>query len=151
MKFRVERDVLADGVAWSARALPNRPSIPTLSGLLLSADEQDLTLSGFDLENAAQVHVDATVDEPGRVLVSGRLLADIARSLPNQPVVFATEGSRIELQCGRSSFVLPTLPVDEYPTLPAMPDPVGSVGGELFAAAVSQVAIAAGRDRKSVV
>ena len=146
MKFRVERDVLADGVAWSARALPNRPSIPTLSGLLLSADEKDLTLSGFDLENAAQVHVDATVDEPGRVLVSGRLLADIARSLPNQPVVFATEGSRIELQCGRSSFVLPTLPVDEYPTLPAMPDPVGSVGGELFAAAVSQVAIAAGRD-----
>ena len=98
MKFRVERDVLADGVAWSARALPNRPSIPTLSGLLIAADEQDLTLSGFDLENAAQVHVDATVDEPGRVLVSGRLLADIARSLPNQPVVFATEGSRIELR-----------------------------------------------------
>ena len=95
MKFRVERDVLADGVAWSARALPNRPSIPTLSGLLIAADGQDLTLSGFDLENAAQVHVDATVDEPGRVLVSGRLLADIARSLPNQPVVFATEGSRI--------------------------------------------------------
>ncbi len=146
MKFRIERDVLADGVAWSARALPNRPSIPTLSGLLISADSKDLTLSGFDLENAAQVHVDATVDEPGRVLVSGRLLADIARSLPNQPVVFATEGSRVELQCGRSSFVLPTLPVDEYPTLPVMPAPVGTVGGEQFAAAVAQVAIAAGRD-----
>ena len=132
MKFRVERDVLADGVAWSARALPSRPSIPTLSGLLISAEGQDLTLSGFDLENAAQVEVDATVDEPGRVLVSGRLLADIARSLPNQPVVFATEGSRIELQCGRSSFVLPTLPVNEYPVLPEMPAPVGSVAGGLL-------------------
>lgn len=146
MKFRVERDVLADAVAWAARALPNRPSIPTLSGLLIEAASNDLTLAGFDLENAAHVHVDAAVDEPGRALVSGRLLADISRSLPNQPVVFATEGSRVELQCGRSSFVLPTLPVDEYPALPEMPNLVGSLGGSEFAAAVAQVAVAAGRD-----
>lgn len=146
MKIRVERDVLADGVAWAARALPNRPSIPTLAGLLLEATDHELTLSGFDLENGSQVHVDSAIDEPGRVLVSGRLLADISRSLPNQPVVIATEGSRIELQCGRSSFVLPTLPVDEYPTLPDMPTPVGSLPGSEFAHAVAQVAIAAGRD-----
>ena len=145
VKLRVERDVLADGVAWAARALPNRPSIPTLAGLLLDA-QSDLTLSGFDLENAAQVELDCSVEEPGRTLVSGRLLADISRSLPNQPVVLATEGSRVELQCGRSSFVLPTLPVEEYPTLPAMPNPVGSLAGSDFAHAVAQVAIAAGRD-----
>lgn len=146
MKLRVERGVLADGVAWAARALPNRPSIPTLSGLLISADAESLTLSGFDMENAASVEIESAIDEPGRVLVSGRLLADISRSLPNQPVVIATEGSRVELQCGRSSFVLPTLPVDEYPVLPEMPSPAGTVGGTEFAAAVAQVAIAAGRD-----
>lgn len=146
MKFRVERDVFADGVAWAARALPSRPSVPTLSGLLISSDTQQLTFSGFDLENAAQVQVDANIDEPGRVLVSGRLLADISRSLPAQPVVMATEGSRFEIRCGRSAFVLPTLPVDEYPVLPDMPDPVGSVSGSQFAAAVAQVAVAAGRD-----
>ncbi|MGV1036487.1 MAG: DNA polymerase III subunit beta [Candidatus Nanopelagicales bacterium] len=146
MKFRVERDVLADGVAWAARALPSRPSIPTLSGVLISSDDSELTLSGFDMEQAARVQVEATIDEPGQVLVSGRLLADIARSLPAAPVVIATEGSRLEVQCGRSSFVLPTLPVDEYPQLPEMPAPVGSVGGGDFAHAVAQVAIAAGRD-----
>jgi len=146
VKFRVERDRLADGVAWAARALPNRPSIPTLSGLLIASDGSDLTLSGFDMENAASVHVEASIDEPGKVLVSGRLLADIARSLPALPVVIATEGSRLEVQCGRSTFVLPTLPVDEYPPLPQMPDPVGTVAGADFAKAVSQVAIAAGKD-----
>ncbi|MBP7973433.1 MAG: DNA polymerase III subunit beta [Candidatus Nanopelagicales bacterium] len=146
MKFRVERDVLADGVAWAARALPSRPSIPTLSGVLISSDDSELTLSGFDMEQAARVQVEATIDEPGQVLVSGRLLADIARSLPAAPVVIATEGSRLEVQCGRSSFVLPTLPVDEYPQLPEMPAPVGSASGSAFAHAVSQVAIAAGRD-----
>ncbi len=146
VKLRVERDVLADGVAWAARALPSRPSIPTLSGLLIAADGENLTLSGFDMENAARVQVPASVDEPGRVLVSGRLLADISRSLPPQPIVIATEGSRVEVQCGRSSFVLPTLPVDEYPMLPEMPEPVGTVPGSEFATAVGQVAIAAGRD-----
>lgn len=146
MKLRVERDVLADGVTWAARALPNRPSIPTLAGLLIDASADDLTLSGFDLENGSQVQIDCAVDEPGRALVSGRLLADISRSLPNQPVVIATEGSRVELQCGRSSFVLPTLPVDEYPSLPGMPTPVGSMAGVDFAHAVAQVAVAAGRD-----
>ena len=146
MKVRIERDVLADGVAWAARALPSRPSIPTLSGLLLDSSSGELTLAGFDLENAASADVDASVDEPGKVLVSGRLLADISKSLPNQPVVIATDGTRVELRCGRSSFVLPTLPVDEYPALPAMPEPVGVIGGHDFASAVAQVAIAAGRD-----
>lgn len=146
MKLRVERDVLADGVVWAVRALPNRPSIPTLSGLLISSDDRSLTLSGFDMENAASVEVEASVDEPGRVLVSGRLLADISRSLPAQPVAMSTEGSRLAVKCGRSEFILPTLPVEEYPVLPQMPDPAGSVGGGVLAGAVAQVAIAAGRD-----
>ncbi|MEI6622842.1 MAG: DNA polymerase III subunit beta, partial [Actinomycetes bacterium] len=107
VKFRVERDRLADAVAWAARALPTRPSIPTLSGLLLSSDHESLMLSGFNNENAASVQVDANIDEPGKVLVSGRLLADISRSLPAQPVVMATDGSRLEVRCGRSSFMLP--------------------------------------------
>ncbi|MEI8082379.1 MAG: DNA polymerase III subunit beta [Actinomycetes bacterium] len=146
MKFRVERDRLADAVAWAARALPTRPSIPTLSGLLLSSDQELLTLSGFNNENAASVEIEANIDEPGRVLVSGRMLADISRSLPNQPVVMATDGSRLEVRCGRSSFMLPTLPVEEYPVLPTMPSPAGVVDGSVFAAAVNQVAVAAGHD-----
>ncbi len=146
MKFRVEREVLADGVAWAARALPNRPSIPTLAGVLITAEDSSVALSGFDMENAARVAVDAVVDEPGQVLVSGRLLADIARALPAEPVSIATEGSRVEVVCGRSHFVLPTLPVEDYPRLPDMPDVLGTVSGDQFAAAVGQVAIAAGKD-----
>lgn len=146
MKFRVERDDLANAVTWAARALPNRPSIPTLSGLLLTAENEALSISGFDMENASQAAVDAAIDEPGSVLVSGRLLADISRALPAKPVVFTLEGSRVEVQCGRSSFALPTLPVGEYPTLPEMPNPVGSMSGADFAHAVAQAAVAAGRD-----
>ena len=146
MKLRVERDVLADSVAWAARTLPSRPSMPVLAGLVLTAADGSLTLSSFDYEVSGKVTVAADIAESGTVLVSGRLLADIARSLPAQPVTIENEGTRVLLTCGRSSFTLPTLPVEDYPQLPAMPDSSGTITGQSFAAAVAQVAIAAGRD-----
>ena len=146
MKFRLERDVLAEAVAWAARTLPSRPSMPMLAGLLIDATAEGLTLSSFDYEVSGRVAIGADVEEPGRVLVSGRLLADIARALPGAPVTVTSEGSRVEVRCGRSSFTLPTLPVDDYPTLPDMPGSSGVVSGATLAAAVAQVAIAAGRD-----
>ena len=66
MKFRVERDVLAEAVAWAARSLPARPPVPVLAGLLLEADDRTLTLSSFDYEVSARVEVPADISEPGR-------------------------------------------------------------------------------------
>ncbi|MFF4405179.1 DNA polymerase III subunit beta [Streptomyces sp. NPDC001262] len=146
MKIRVERDVLAEAVAWAARSLPARPPVPVLAGLLLKAEEGSLSLSGFDYEVSARVSVEADVEEDGTVLVSGRLLADICRALPNRPVEISTDGVRVTVVCGSSRFTLHTLPVEEYPALPQMPTATGTVPAEVFASAVSQVAIAAGRD-----
>jgi DNA polymerase-3 subunit beta len=146
VKFRVERDVLADAVAWAARSLPVRPPVPVLAGLLLDASSSGLTLSSFDYEVSARVQVAADVEEPGRALVSGRLLAEIARSLPGRPVEVVTEGAKVVVLCGSARFTLLTLPVDDYPALPEMPTASGTVASDLFAASVAQVAVAAGRD-----
>ncbi|MFC5996124.1 DNA polymerase III subunit beta [Pseudonocardia hispaniensis] len=156
MKFRVERDVLADAAAWVARSLPARPPVPVLGGVLIEArtepgsqsgpDGESLTVSGFDYETSARVELDAAVGDPGRVLVSGRLLADITRALPAKPVDLVVDGARATINCGNSRFSLPTMPVEDYPQLPAMPQRAGSVPAEVFASAVSQVAVAAGRD-----
>lgn len=146
MKIRVERDVLADSVAWAARTLPSRPSLPVLAGLVLTATDEGLTLSSFDYEVSGRVHIEADVTDEGVCLVSGRLLADIARSLPAAPVILESEGSRLSITCGRASFTLPTLPVEDYPQLPMMPTTSGTISGRVLAEAVSQVAIAAGRD-----
>ncbi len=146
MKIRVERDVLAEAVAWAARILPSRSSLPVLSGLHLTADGDAVTISSYDHDVSARVTLPAAVSEPGSTLVSGRLLADIARALPSAPVNLATEGTRVSLACGRAAFTLPTLPIEEYPQLPPMPASSGSLPGSLFASAVAQVAVAAGRD-----
>ncbi len=146
MKIRLERDVLAEAVQWAARSLPLRPSVPILAGLLVHADAEGVTFSSFDYETSAQIHVTAAVADEGQALVSGRLLADISRSLPPKPVDITSDDTKMELICGSARFTLQTLPVADYPSLPAMPEATGTVPSAAFAQAVAQVVVAAGRD-----
>lgn len=147
MRFRVERDVLAEAVTWTARSLPTRPPVPVLAGVRIEADLQGtVQLSSFDYEVSARSEIVADVAEAGTVLVSGRLLAEIARALPAKPVDVAVDGSRVLVTCGASRFTLLTMPVEDYPALPAMPAEVGVVRGDDFTEAVAQVTVAASRD-----
>jgi DNA polymerase-3 subunit beta len=146
VKFRVDRDVLADAVAWAARSLPVRPSAPVLAGLLIDATDDGLVLSTFDYETSARATLAAEVSDEGRALVSGRLLADICRSLPAKPVDMAIDGARVTLTCGSARFTLQTMPVEDYPTIPQMPVATGTVQSDVFAHAVAQAVTAAGRD-----
>jgi DNA polymerase III subunit beta len=147
MKFRVERDVLADAVTWTARTLPTRPPAPVLAGVRIEADAQGvINLASFDYETSARSVIPAEVAEPGTVLVSGRLLAEISRALPNKPVDVVLEGNKVVVTCGASRFTLLTMPVDEYPALPGLPEVSGTVSGDAFTHAVAQVTVAASRD-----
>ncbi|MFD6567511.1 DNA polymerase III subunit beta [Micromonospora profundi] len=146
MKFRVERDALAEAVAWTAKSLPNRPSVPVLAGVMLRVTDGNLRVSGFDYEVSSQVTVEVQGDADGAALVSGRLLAEITKALPAKPVDIAAVGAHLELVCGSARFTLPTMPVEDYPALPEMPQSAGTVDAAAFATAVAQVAIAAGRD-----
>jgi len=145
MRFVVERDALAEAVAWIARSLPSRPVVPVLSGLLLQAAADGLTLSCFDYEVSARISIDADVTEPGTVLVPGRLLAEITRSLPGHPIE-VDDKDDVTLTCGPASFNLVTLPIGEYPRLPELPRLAGTVDGGVFATAIGQVTPAASRD-----
>jgi DNA polymerase-3 subunit beta len=146
MQILIERDVFADAVAWTARALPTRPAVPVLAGMRLHADGEELTLSSFDYDLSAQARLPVATQEPGSALVSGRLLAEISRSLPGRPVQITSDAGRAVLTCGSATFNLLTMPEDEYPALPEMPPAAGTVGSDAFATAVIQTAIAAGRD-----
>ncbi|MFN8183821.1 MAG: DNA polymerase III subunit beta [Candidatus Nanopelagicales bacterium] len=144
MKFRIERDVLADVVTWVSRTLPSRAAaFPALAGVLVEAGGDGVSFTTTTQDTWSHNTADAVVGEPGTALISGRLLMEIARSLPAQPVSFALQSSgRVEVTCGAASFLLPTLPGEEYPPLPATPSAVGSVDAGMFAAAVAQVAVA---------
>ena len=145
MKFVVERDELVDAVNWVSKSISNRPITTALLGIVIDVQDE-ITLSGSDLETAAKAKFQASISQKGKVLVPGRLLAEISRALPAKPVTFNLEGTRVLVTAGSAKFTLQTLPLVEYPTLPEIPTASGSLTSDLFATAVNQVAIAAGKD-----
>lgn len=146
LRFQANRDVFSEAVSFAVKLLPQRTTLPILSGVLIETTADGLALASFDYEVSARTEIDAEVQEPGRVLVSGRLLADIANRLPNAPVEVVTDESRVVVSGGSARFTLLSMPVAEYPTLPAVGPANGVVPAGSFSAAVAQVAVAASRD-----
>ena len=146
MKLRVDRDILAEAVTWTARSVPARPPVPVLAGVRLEAKGSSLVLASFDYEVSAHCEVAADVEEDGVVLVSGRLLADIAKALPNKPVDLEVEGNKVAVSCGSARFSLAAMAADDSPALPVMPAVAGTIDAHDLARAVGQVSIAASRD-----
>ena len=146
MKFTVEQSALTDGVNWVSRSLSTRPIKTELLGIVIDATGDEVVLSGSDLETSSKALFKADISQPGKVLVPGKLLAEISRSLPNKPITITLDGSRVLVTSGAAKFTLPTLSISEYPGLPELPETTGVVASDVFATAVAQVAIAAGKD-----
>lgn len=146
MRFTVDRDVFSDAVSFAVKLLPQRPTQPLLSGALIEASDDRLTVSSFDYEVSARTAVTASVTDAGRVLVSGRLLSEIAQRLPSSDVEVSLGDNRVEVRCGSASFSLPAMPVEEFPQIPQVDAVSGSVPADVFADAVAQVSLAASKD-----
>jgi DNA polymerase-3 subunit beta len=146
VKFTVDQQALTDGVNWVSRSLSTRPIKTELLGIKIDATGDQVILSGSDLETSSKALFNADIFEKGAVLVPGKLLAEISRSLPNKPITITLDGSRVLVTSGSAKFTLPTLSLDEYPNLPELPAKTGVIASDTFATAVAQVAIAAGRD-----
>lgn len=147
MRLQINRDVLSEAVSFAVKLLPQRTTLPILSGVVLDAAEGKLRISSFDYEVSSSTSIPADIEDAGSVLVSGRLLADISSRLPADEVNLTTdENGRLLVQSGSAKFELFTMPLDEYPSLPERPEWQGSVSAETFATAVGQVSVAASRD-----
>lgn len=146
MKFTIEQSKLVDVVNWVSRSLSTRPIQTALLGIVIDVEGNKVVLSGSDLETASRATTDADVATPGKVLVPGKLLADISRSLPNKPVTIQLDGTRVLVNAGSAKFTLPVLPIAEYPNLPDMPEALGTIDADVFSHAVAQVSTAAGKD-----
>lgn len=147
MKLRVEHDVFADAVSWVARTIPSRPSLPVLAGMKIEADRDgSVALSSYDPDISSHAVIEAAVDEPGTTLVHGRLLSDFARALPNKPIDMELKGAKLEVVCGSSHISMQSMPLEDYPSAPPMPEVSGVVDGALWQETVAQVVTAASSD-----
>ncbi len=148
MKLRAERSEFAEAVSWATRTVGARVTLPALSGVLLDAADGKLICRATDLEVAAEVTIPVQIDQPGRALLPGRLLSQLVAKFPDAPVELEGDADRMEIRCGRATFHVRGMPVDDFPTLPepAEDAPSGVVKADAFNRLVSQVARAASSD-----
>ena len=146
MKFQADREVLSDAISFVVRLLSPKPQLPQLSGVMIDAKDNQVTLSIFDYEVSAKVSIAAAIDQPGKVLVQARLLAEIVSKLPSDSVTLNFSESRVQVASGSSKFSLSSMSTSDYPETPASPSVSGKVSADKFAHAVAQVAVAASRE-----
>ena len=146
MKFQADREVLSDAISFVVRLLSPKPQLPQLSGVMIRAGDNQVTLSIFDYAVTAKVSISAAVDQPGKVLVQARLLAEIVSKLPADSVSLSLNESRVQVSSGSSKFSLSAMSTSDYPETPTTPSSSGKVSASDFGHAVSQVAVAASRE-----
>lgn len=146
MKFQADREVMHEAVSFAVRLISPKPQSPQASGVLISANANNVELSVFDYEVSAKAHFAAAVDSPGQVMVQGKLFADIIGKLPGQTISFDLQDNRVVISAGSSKFTLTSMVVGDAATSPDFPVAIGSVSAAEFAHAIGQVAPAAAKE-----
>jgi DNA polymerase-3 subunit beta len=148
LKLKTKREDLVSKLSTVSRAVSNRAATQSLSGILVRAEGGRVSLSATDLEMGLRTDLDAEVEGDGSVLLPGRLLSEVARSLGDQAVELETrEAERdVEIRSGGSSFHLRTLPADDFPRFPAEEGEPLRIPAQALAETVEVVARAASRD-----
>ncbi|MDO4913262.1 MAG: DNA polymerase III subunit beta [Bifidobacteriaceae bacterium] len=140
MKVEVNSSALADAVAWTTRIINSRPVNPLLAGIKISAEDGVLQFNAYD-NLSTRRQIEAGVDEKGSILVLGKLLADITRTLPSETTYLSSDDTTLTITSGKSKFVMKLMPEEEYPELPAIPNKLGQVDTPTFNQIVNQVCI----------
>jgi DNA polymerase-3 subunit beta len=120
MKITADRDPLIDALQSASRALSTRSTLPSLGGILLTVEGGKATARATDMELGLKVGLEAEVEGEGSILLPGRLLTDVARTLPPGPVTIAERSAEkdVELNAGTARFHLRVLPTEDFPRLP---------------------------------
>lgn len=147
MKFRCERDVLADALDTAQRAVSNRGgALPVLSGVRLALVGDQLELTGSDLDLTISVTITVSGETDGLTVIPAKLAHDVVKSLEPGAVELSTDGDVASISGGRSDFTLQLIPAEEFPLIP-IPEGDGiTLDGELLGDALRQVVPAASKD-----
>jgi DNA polymerase III subunit beta len=148
MTITCTRDELVAKLGVVSRAVSTRGSVQVLSGILVRVDAGALELAATDMELSLRTALDAQVEGEGSVVVPGKLLADLARLLPEQEVTleYRPEEGVVHVTSGAYSSRLNTYSAEDFPRLPALDAPLHAVERGALLETVERVARSASRD-----
>lgn len=148
MKISIARGELLDALSTVSRGLSSRTTLPILSGIHVSTNQDSVVFQATDLEVSVRTSCQARVDEPGQSVLPGKLLTDIVRSLPEAGITIEATGvGSAKITCGQSAFTMKTLSPEDYPKFPEVStEETVSLPTEEFSHVVHQVSRSVSRD-----
>ena len=148
MQLKSDRDQLLDALQIASRALSTRSTLPSLGGIMLTSESGTPTLRATDTELAVTVTVAGELEGEGSILLPGRLLTDLVKTLPPGQISLSERSSEndVELTAGTANCHLRVLAADDFPNLPGFEGDIVKMPAAAFAETVENVARAASRD-----
>lgn len=126
MNIICNKHALIDAVGNVGHAVSAKSTLPALEGILIKSADNSLFLAGYDLDMGITTTIEATVREPGAVVLNARLFGDIVRRLPDENVYISTdEKLGATIRSGKSEFTIMGISADEYPEIPSVSDGAG--------------------------
>ena len=121
MKIQCNSSELAKACLNVQRTVSNKSTIPALEGILIDAKENNVTLTGYDLEVGSVATIDAEVSSQGKIVLNAKNLCDILRMLPDDVVTIDCDERNIsKIKSGETEYSLIGTPADDYPELPSV-------------------------------
>jgi DNA polymerase-3 subunit beta len=143
VRISISRPALQQAVTQAARAVSGRAAIPVLAGLLLRAEGNGLTITGYDMDMAIEVRTPASVEEPGELVVPAKQFVGIVKSLPHSEIVMTLVDNSLKIQSDRTDFSLQTMNAAEFPALPEVAGQFAIIPHEAFRECARKVSYAA--------
>ena len=147
MKFNINKGELQNALAVVSKGISTRSTLPSLAGVYLKAQGNQLTLETTNLDLSIRHTVMALVEEEGTALLPGKLFGDIVKSLPDASVTVSATHEEAYITCDKSSFAIQALNPDDFPGFPHVQTSQEiSVEFPMFSSMVKKVARNVSRD-----
>lgn len=118
MKFTVSQNALAQALSVVVKGMAASSTLPILSGIYLKAQEGSLEFQTTNLTISIRHKIAANVEEEGETVLSGKILTNIVKTLPDAAVSFEKVDKNVIISCGKSTFKLTTLEARDFPDFP---------------------------------
>ena len=152
MKFSINQTEIERAIGIVLKGVSSRSTLPVLSGILVTAQEDEVIFQSTDLELSIQYSVAALVEEEGSVVVPGRLFSDIVKNLADAAVTVTAQDGSASITCSSSAFSVKTLNPDDFPSFPHVDVSQSvEVPFPIFSTMVRKVARAVSKDESRAV
>lgn len=120
MKFTCNTKELSEACSNVMRAVSTKVTIPTIEGILMECGSDTLSLTGYDFEFGINTTLQASVVEPGAIVINAKVISDIIRKLPDGKVTFEISGTSVSIISGAAQYNISGIDADDYPELPSV-------------------------------